>query len=184
MLNAWEQMTAPEENRLPVRSFLSGVVGVIGQRSARASLFDAGTVYPVKLRPGSVEGQLALLLLQDVEPLDDGGCRIKQGTSPDRIPSAADPAQRHGLKSKRGRFTGHKRAIAVEPESQTIAAADAVAKTPVVSNSTGLLPKSAFVIDLEANTVTCPEGHSTAGFTAQRDGARRFRFGSICMKCA
>jgi len=64
---------------------------------------------------------LTKLLWQDVEPTERG-YRIEKGTAADRIPSVHDPEQRHGRKSQDQRFTGHKAAIAVEPESQLITA--------------------------------------------------------------
>lgn len=176
---------------------------------------------------------LRTVLLQDVCE-EDGSPALKDGTARDRIPSATDPDQRHGHKSKRGKFTGHKTAIAVEPDSQIIAAAcvlpgnaadatgaldlvrdagentdcpvdqavgdcaygnpetriefaeariEMIAKTPTCSNSTGLLPKSAFRIDLDANTVTCPQGQSAARCSPRSDGSRVFRFGAVCRAC-
>ena len=52
---------------------------------------------------------------------------LKQGVSPDRVVSVHDPEMRHGRKSARRRFDGHKAAIAVDPESQLITAADVLA---------------------------------------------------------
>jgi hypothetical protein len=67
---------------------------------------------------------LEQLLLQDVVETSDGeGGRkvaIQEGTAPERIPSASDPEQRHGRKSKSKRFTGHKASVAVELDSQLI----------------------------------------------------------------
>jgi hypothetical protein len=67
---------------------------------------------------------LAQLLLQDVveTPDGEGGVKtaLKQGTAPERIPSASDPEQRHGRKSKSKRFTGHKASVAVDVESRLI----------------------------------------------------------------
>lgn len=67
---------------------------------------------------------LEQLLLQDVVETDEGAgglkTRIKQGTAPERIPSASDPEQRHGRKSKSKRFTGHKASVAIDVESQLI----------------------------------------------------------------
>jgi len=45
---------------------------------------------------------------------------IQAGTAPERIPSATDPEQRHGRKSKSKRFTGHKASVAVDLDSQLI----------------------------------------------------------------
>ena len=45
-------------------------------------------------------------------------------------------------------------------------------------------PKSAFVLDLQQDTVTCPEGHTTARFMPTHEGGKVFFFGSICRDCA
>jgi transposase len=59
---------------------------------------------------------LSQLLLQDVERKPEGGVGIRQGTSGDRIPSVHDPEMRHGRKSERLRFDGHKLALAVDSD--------------------------------------------------------------------
>jgi len=69
---------------------------------------------------------LERLLLQDIERGKDG-TRLKQGVSPDRVVSVHDPEMRHGRKSERRRFDGHKAQVAVDPESQLITAADVLA---------------------------------------------------------
>ncbi len=69
---------------------------------------------------------LERLLLQDIERREDG-THLKQGVSPDRIVSVHDPEMRHGRKSERRRFDGHKAQVAVDPESQLITAADVLA---------------------------------------------------------
>src|SRR6266849_2352630 len=67
---------------------------------------------------------LTQLLLQDVVETTaadgTGRAAIKEGTAPERVPSATDPEQRHGRKSKSQRFTGHKASIAVDLETQLI----------------------------------------------------------------
>jgi len=68
---------------------------------------------------------LVQLLWQDVEPTDRG-YRIKKGTAKDRVPSVHDPEQRHGRKSHGRSFTGHKASVAVDPDSQLIAAVDVI----------------------------------------------------------
>ena len=62
------------------------------------------------------------LLLQDIERKGgdgdgegDGGVSLKSGVSKDRMVSVHDPEMRHGHKSSRRRFNGHKAAIAVDP---------------------------------------------------------------------
>lgn len=47
----------------------------------------------------------------------------------------------------------------------------------------GLFPKSAFVLDLDNHTVTCPEGHTTGRYIQTDRGARTFSFGSVCRDC-
>jgi transposase len=72
------------------------------------------------------QAQLLLgdLLEQDIEvqrePEGEPHVAVKQGTAPDRIPSATDPEQRHGHKSKEKKFTGHKVRTVVDTESGLI----------------------------------------------------------------
>src|SRR6516225_4426725 len=63
---------------------------------------------------GAAAALLERLLAQDVEEKAEGGCQIKEGTEKDRAVSVADPEMRHGHKSARQRFNGHKAAVAVE----------------------------------------------------------------------
>ena len=71
---------------------------------------------------------LSQLLLQDVKRNTDGdgggGVSLKEGVSKDRMVSAHDPEMRHGHKSKRKRFDGHKAAVVVDTDSQLITAVD------------------------------------------------------------
>ena len=75
---------------------------------------------------------LGQLLLQDVERKsgdgdaadDDDGVSIRDGVSKDRMLSVHDPELRHGHKSSRRRFNGHKAAIVVDTDSQLITAVD------------------------------------------------------------
>lgn len=71
---------------------------------------------------------LERLLLQDVQEVASASgkteAKIKEGTERDRIPSATDPEQRHGHKSHSRHFTGHKASVAVETDSQVIAAVE------------------------------------------------------------
>ena len=77
---------------------------------------------------------LGQLLLQDIErksgdgdaDTDDAadGVSIRDGVSKDRMPSVHDPEMRHGHKSSRRRFDGHKAAIVVDTDSQLITAVD------------------------------------------------------------
>ena len=82
---------------------------------------------------------LGQLLLQDIERKSgdgdvdadadaadaaDDGVSIRDGVSKDRMPSVHDPELRHGHKSSRRRFNGHKAAIVVDTDSQLITAVD------------------------------------------------------------
>ena len=73
---------------------------------------------------------LGQLLLQDVRRVgdgdgdDDGGVSLRDGVSKDRMLSVHDPELRHGHKSSRRRFNGHKAAIVVDTDSQLITAVD------------------------------------------------------------
>ena len=77
---------------------------------------------------------LGQLLLQDVERKSgdadahaddaDDGVSIRDGVSKDRMPSVHDPELRHGHKSSRRRFNGHKAAIVVDTDSQFITPVD------------------------------------------------------------
>ena len=79
---------------------------------------------------------LGQLLLQDVERKSgdgdgdadadaaDDGVSIRDGVSKDRMLSVHDPELRHGHKSSRRRFNGHKAAIVVDTDSQLITAVE------------------------------------------------------------
>ena len=68
---------------------------------------------------------LGQLLLQDVERKSgDGDVDADDGVSKDRMLSVHDPELRHGHKSSRRRFNGHKAAIVVDTDSQLITAVD------------------------------------------------------------
>lgn len=112
-------------------AFLTGLLADGGRlleiaRQVRAGL-EAESEADQRIAQGA--DLLTKLLWQDVEPTPSAssgqverGYRIKAGTASERIPSVHDPEQRHGRKRKDQRFTGHKAAIAVEPESQLITA--------------------------------------------------------------
>ena len=77
---------------------------------------------------------LGQLLLQDIERKSgddvgdtdaaDDGVSVRDGVSKDRMLSVHDPELRHGHKSSRRRFNGHKAAIVVDTDSQLITAVD------------------------------------------------------------
>jgi hypothetical protein len=58
-----------------------------------------------------------------------------------------------------------------------------VAKVPQERRNGGLYPKSAFVLDLLHDTVTCPAGHTLGKFTREKDGGKLFHFGARCRNC-
>jgi hypothetical protein len=58
-----------------------------------------------------------------------------------------------------------------------------VAKVPQEKRNGGLFPKSAFVLDLLQNTVTCPGGQSIDRFQREKDGGKLFHFGGRCRNC-
>ena len=75
---------------------------------------------------------LGQLLLQDIERKSgDGeggdGVSLKDGVSKEQVISVHDPEMRHGHKSSRRRFDGHKAAIVVDTDRQLITAVDSVA---------------------------------------------------------
>ena len=57
------------------------------------------------------------------------------------------------------------------------------AKSPQDAEARGLFPKRAFAIDLQAHTVTCPQGHVCRDFTAERNGGKTYTFGAVCSSC-
>ena len=115
---------------------------VWSDRKARAALLgeivaDADRLLEVarqaqgELPEGSPERQVIVaaaellgeLLLQDVER-DGDGIGLKDGVSKDRMMSVHDPEMRHGHKSSRRRFDGHKAGIVVDTDSQLITAVE------------------------------------------------------------
>lgn len=133
------------------REFLTEIV-----TDARRLLRLTGTLLPTL--PGAAAAAvretaqlLEQLLLQDVvETTSTGGdlqAELRQGTAPDRCPSATDPEQRHGRKSKSQLFTGHKASVAVEPESQII-----VGATVLPGNAPDATQLREQVEQVEANT--------------------------------
>jgi transposase len=58
-----------------------------------------------------------------------------------------------------------------------------VAKVPNPSNQ-GCFPKTAFVLDLDATSATCPAGHPTQDFKPSPAGGGQFRFtATVCADC-
>lgn len=62
--------------------------------------------------------------------------------------------------------------------------AQTVIKAPPEQNTWGGFPKSAFRIDLDAKTATCPAGETTATVSLKKDGTVEFRFpAATCALC-
>ena len=87
-------------------------------RQARADL-DEGSAEAVALVEAA--GLLSRVLVQDVERRADGPA-LQRGVAADRLVSVHDPEMRHGRKSARKRFDGHKAAVAVDTDEQLITA--------------------------------------------------------------
>ena len=113
-----------EESR---QAFLAGIVGdadrlLAHARAVRVS-YDTESD-PVRQIDEAAE-LLLQLLVQDIERSDEGP-RIRQGVAKDRIPSVHDPEIRHGHKSSKGRFDGHKGIVVTDTQSQLITAVDVI----------------------------------------------------------
>ena len=137
----WDEPASREE-------FLSGLIAD-GQRVvelAREVRSQLEADSEADRRIAEASELLSTLLWQDVEP-SERGHKIKQGTARDRIPSAHDPECRHGHKSQGKNFTGHKAAIAVDPESQLITAVQVMA-----GNESDGASAAQLVEESEANT--------------------------------
>ena len=87
-------------------------------RQARAGLAPGSPAEAVLLEAA---GLLSRVLVQDVERRADGPA-LKQGVAEDRLVSVHDPEMRHGRKSARKRFDGHKAAVAVDADERLITA--------------------------------------------------------------
>ena len=136
----------------------------------------------VELPTGSVQRQsivdaselLGQLLLQDIERQSgdadaDDGVSIRDGVSKDRMLSVHDPEMRHGHKSSRRRFDGHKAAIVVDTDSQLITAVDVLP-----GNAADNLEALELVEQSEASTGSVVE--ETMGDAAYGDGGTRQTF--------
>ena len=111
---------------------------------------------------------LGQLLLQDVERTE-GGVRLKDGVSRDRMMSVHDPEMRHGHKSSSRRFDGHKAAIVVDTDSQLITAVEVLP-----GNAPDNLGALELVEQSEANTGVPVE--EAMGDAAYGDGGTRQTF--------
>jgi hypothetical protein len=152
------------------RRFLGEIVADADQllarvRDVRASL-TAGSAAETRLV--EIAGRLSRVLGQDIERNEDGPA-LKDGVSKDRLVSVQDPEMRHGHKSARKRFNGHKADIAVDAESQLITAVDVLA-----GNAPDAQGALSMVEQTEANTEAVVE--ETIVDCAFGDGATRQAF--------
>ena len=108
------------------KAFLLGIVADADRLLllARAARKKCPRNSPEALEIAQAAELLSSLLAQDIEHTEEGDPALKQGVAKDRIVSVHDPEERHGRKSKSGRFDGHKAAIAVDTKSQLITAAE------------------------------------------------------------
>lgn len=113
-------------------------------------------------------GLLARILLQDIDRHDDGPT-LKQGVSRDRVLSVHDPDMRHGRKSQRKRFDGHKAQVAVDTETQLITAVD------VLPGNAPDHDEALAVVDATEERTGCPVD-AILGDSAYGDGATRQAF--------
>ena len=110
-------------------ALLAGIVGDADRllelsRLAQGELPEDGAERQQIVAAAELLGQL---LLQDIERKGgdgDDGVSLKDGVSKDRMMSVHDPEMRHGHKSSRRRFDGHKAAIVVDTDTQLITAVE------------------------------------------------------------
>ena len=138
------------------QALLGGIVADAGRllelsRQAQGELAEDSARRQEIVAAAELLGQL---LLQDIERKGgdgegdgDGGVSLRGGVSKDRMVSVHDPEMRHGHKSSRRRFDGHKAAIAVDTDNQRITA---VAVLP--GNAPDNLGALELVEESEANT--------------------------------
>ena len=105
----------------------------------------------------------------DVDAHADDGVSIRDGVSKDRMLSVHDPELRHGHKSSRRHFNGHKAAIVVDTDSQLITAVDVLP-----GNAPDNLGALELVEQSEASTGAPVE--ETMGDAAYGDGGTRQAF--------
>ena len=118
---------------------------------------------------GSAAALLCQLLVQDIETAEGGEAEIKQGVAKDRVPSANDPEMRHGRKSKRTRFDGHKATVAVDVATGLVTEVEVIAgNAPDNTDALALVEATEAHLECEVNR--------TLGDCAYGDGATREAF--------
>ncbi len=111
------------------QALLAGIVGDADRLLELSRLAQGELAEDSVQRQQIVAGAelLGQLLLQDIERKGgdgDDGVSLKGGVSKDRMVSVHDPEMRHGHKSSRRRFDGHKAAIVVDTDTQLITAVE------------------------------------------------------------
>jgi transposase len=159
----WDDSAARER-------FLGEIVADADRLLERARV-ARGTLAAGSAADGAVAeaaGLLGRVLCQDVERRAAGPV-IRHGTAPDRVVSVHDPEMRHGRKSARKRFDGHKAAVAVDTDEQLITAVDVLA---------GNAPDAADALELTEQTeqATGCAVAETSGDCAYGDGPTRQAF--------
>jgi len=134
-------------------------------RTVRGGL-DAGSAQDEALCQAAQ--RLSTVLWQDIERSAQGA-QIREGVAKDRMPAIHDPEQRHGRKSARKRFDGHKAQIAVDTETQLITAV-----TVLPGNAPDHDGALAMVEETERNTEAAVG--ETVADCAYGDGATRRQF--------
>ena len=221
----------PEQRRRFLGEIVADADRLLEQARVARRTLEAGSPAEVVLLEAS--GLLRRLLIQDVERRDDGPA-LKEGVAKDRLVSVHDPELRHGRKSARKRFDGHKAAVVTDTDEPLILAVDVlagnapdaegalalieqaeantgcevdetlgdcaygsgetrqafaeagrtlIAKVPSVSNQ-GRFPKTAFTLDLEVGSATCPAGQTTHDLRRDAAGGGQFHFDvAVCAAC-
>ena len=158
------------------QALLAGIVGDADRLLELSRLAQGELAEDSVQRQRIVAGAelLGQLLLQDIERKSsdgdgDDGVSLKGGVSKDRMVSVHDPEMRHGHKSSRRRFDGHKAAIVVDTESQLITAVDVLP-----GNAPDHLGALKLVEQSEASTGSVAE--EAMGDAAYGDGGTRQTF--------
>jgi hypothetical protein len=119
--------SAPEARHAFLAEIVTDARRLLRLTGALAPQWSQASQAPVR----EAAALLEQLLLQDVVetpgPSGRGTAAIREGTAPGRVPSATDPDQRHGRKSKSKRFNGHKVTAAADVSSQILVDADVLA---------------------------------------------------------
>lgn len=220
----------------------------LATRNAQLKVLVAGSEAALELALQQIEDPeilslgwtISKILGDDVEQTTDGGCKIREGTAPDRFIGLYDTEMRHGRKSASKKFDGHKVSTSMDQVSELIL--DIEDLSAPLGDGQDLLPaigrveehvgvtveraivdgaygsgenraacaerpdnpidllspmrhpkdpevdKSAFSIDDQAQTATCPKGQTVKASSVQTNQQERTAFTfvferTICEKC-